>query len=167
MEIIDLYDENKVLTGEKIVRGEPIPSGKYKLSIHIWIMNDDDKVYIQKRASGRRIFPNKWENPGGGAISGQNSEETFIREFKEELGIIPNIKNSRLIFTLKREKDFVDIWLVKQNFEISFLKLQKAEVAEAKWVSFDELNQMIENDEFCPTIMQSLIPFINYLKERK
>lgn len=166
MELIDLYDENKVLTGEKIVRGEPIPLGKYKLSIHIWIMNDEGKIYIQKRASERKIFPNKWENPGGGVISGQNSEETFIREFEEELGILPNIKNSKLILTFKREKDFVDMWFVKQNFEISSLKLQKEEVSEAKWVTFDELNQMIENDEFCPTILQSLTPFINYLKEK-
>lgn len=35
MEVIDLYDENKKLTGEKLVRGEPMPEGRFKLSIHI------------------------------------------------------------------------------------------------------------------------------------
>lgn len=165
MELIDLYDENKKLTGEKVVRGEPMPIGRYKLSIHIWIMNDEGKVYIQKRASSRKLFPDKWENPGGGAISGQNSKETFVREFEEEMGISPDINNSKLILTIKREKDFADMWFVKQNFNISDLKLQEEEVSDAKWASFDEIDQMIKNDEFCPTIEQSLIPFKKYLSE--
>lgn len=167
MESIDLYDDNKILTGEKIVRGEPMPLGRYKLSIHIWIMNDEGKIYIQKRANSRKIFPNKWENPGGGAISGEDSEKTFVREFEEELGISPDINNSKMILTIKREKDFVDMWFVKQNFDISTLKLQEEEVADAKWVSFSELEDMIKNNEFCPTIEQSLNPFIKYLKESK
>lgn len=164
MELIDLYDENKQLTGEKIVRGEPMPNGKYKLSIHMWIMNSDGKIYIQKRANNRKIFPNKWENPGGGAVSGQNSEQTFIREFEEELGISPDLTNSKLILTVKREKDFVDMWFVKQNFKISDLKLQTEEVSQAKWVTFDEIDEMIKNGEFCPTIEQSLIPFRKWLE---
>lgn len=164
MELIDLYDENKQLTGEKVVRGEPMPNGKYKLSIHMWIMNSDGKIYIQKRASNRKIFPNKWENPGGGAVSGQDSEQTFIREFEEELGISPDLTNSKLILTIKREKDFVDMWFVKQNFKISDLKLQTEEVLQAKWVTFDEIDEMIKNGEFCPTIEQSLIPFRKWLE---
>lgn len=167
MEFIDLYDEDKVLTGEKIVRGEPMPNGRYRLSIHIWIMNDKGEIYIQKRASERKLFPNMWENPGGGAVSGQTSQETFMREFEEELGIAPDMNNSKLILTIKREKDFVDMWFVKQNFSISSLSLQKEEVSEAKWVTFDEIDNMISRGEFCPTIKQSLNPFIGYLRESK
>lgn len=164
MELIDLYDENKNLTGEKIVRGEPIPNGKYKLSIHMWIMNDKGEIYIQKRACTKKLFPNKWENPGGGAVSGQNSEETFVREFEEELGISPDLRNSQLILTIKREKDFVDMWFVKQNFNISDLKLQVEEVADAKWATFEEIDEMIKNGEFCQTIGQSLNPFRKWLE---
>ncbi len=167
MEYIDLYDENKMLTGEKIVRGDPIPPGKYKLSIHIWIMNDKGEIYIQKRASSRKLFPDKWENPGGGAVSGQDSKQTYVREFEEELGITPNMGHSKLILTIKREKDFVDMWFVKQNFDISSLNLQKEEVSSAKWVTFEELNDMLKNNEFCPTFNQSLDPFLDYLQKQK
>lgn len=128
-------------------------------------MNSEGKVYVQKRAEGRRLFPNKWENPGGGALAGQNSKETFEREFKEEMGISPNLDNSQMILTIKREKDFVDMWFVKQDFDISDLTLQDEEVSSAKWVSFKELDEMIKNGEFCPTIEQSLIPFKNWLKK--
>lgn len=165
MELIDLYNENKILTGERIARGEPIPVGRYKLSIHIWIMNDLNEIYIQKRTNTRKLFPNKWENPGGGAIAGQSSKETFIREFEEELGIKPDINNSKLILSFKREKDFVDMWFVKQNFDISSLNLQKKEVSEAKWVTLKELKEMLNENEFCPTFEQSLNPFLNYLNK--
>ncbi len=164
MELIDLYDENKVLTGEKIVRGEPMPSGRYKLSIHMWIMNSKGEIYIQKRACTRKLFPNKWENPGGGAVAGQSSKQSFVREFEEELGIAPDLSNSKLILTIKREKDFVDMWFVRQDFEVSDLKLQTEEVAEAKWVTFEDIDKMIKNNEFCPTIEQSLTPFKNWVK---
>ena len=43
------------------------------------------------------------------------------------------------------------MWFVKQNFDIASLKLQKEEVSEAKWVTLDELNEMLRNNEFCPT----------------
>ena len=55
------------------------------------------------------------------------------------------------------------MWFVKQNFDITSLKLQKEEVSEAKWVTLDELNEMLRNNEFCPTFHQSLNPFLNYL----
>lgn len=162
MEVIDLYDENKILTGEKISRGDDIPNGKYKLSIHIWIVNSDGKVYIQKRSSNRKLFPNLWENPGGGALTGESSFQTFQREFKEELGIEPNLDKARLITTLKRKKDFVDMWLVVQDFEISNLKLQVEEVSEAKWATLKEIEEMKKNNEFCPTFDESFQPFLKF-----
>ncbi len=161
MEKIDLYDENRVFTGESIVRGEPIEKGKYKLSVHIWVTNKEGNVYIQQRAGSRRLFPNKWENPGGGVISGQDSETTLKREFEEELGIEMN-NDYNLIKSIRREKDFVDIYHVRQDFAISDLKLQEEEVNDAKWATIEEIKQMIQNGDFCPTIMDSLNPFLEY-----
>ena len=165
MEIVDLYDDNKNLTGEKIVRDEEIPECKYKLSVHIWIINSENKIYIQKRSYNRKIFPCLWENPGGGALSGENSEQTLQREFQEELGISPDLNNSKLITTLKRKKDFVDIWLLVQDFKISDLHLQKEEVSEAKWVTLEEIKNMINNNKFCPTFNESFKPFLDYYKK--
>ena len=49
MEIRDLYDENKRITGETIVKGETIPKGKYYITVVIWIQNEDGEFLIQKR----------------------------------------------------------------------------------------------------------------------
>lgn len=162
--MIDLYDENRKFLGETIVRGTPIEPGKYKLSVHMWITNNLGEVYIQKRAGERRLFPNMWENPGGGVISGQDTEETLKREFEEELGI--ELTGSyTLIKSLKRTKDFVDIFHVVQEFDVSELNLQEEEVSDAKWATIDEVREMIEDGQFCPTIMDSLVPFLDYIEK--
>lgn len=166
MELIDLYDENRKPIGKTIKRGEPISEGEYKLSVHMWIMNGEGKIYIQKRAGVRKLFPNKWENPGGGVVAGDDSIKTLKKEFEEELGIELTGK-SKLIKSIKRQKDFVDIYHVIQDFQIDDLNLQKEEVECAKWATLDEIMKMIENGDFCPTIMESLNPFIDYLKSNK
>ena len=55
------------------------------------------------------------------------------------------------------------MWFVKQDFDIAKLKLQKEEVCAAKWATFEEIKEMIEKGEFCPTINQSLEPFLQYI----
>lgn len=162
-EIIDLYNEYRELTGETIERGTQIPAGRYKLSVHMWVVNTSGEIYIQRRASSRKIFPNYWENPGGGVVSGQGSQETLKKEFEEELGIVFEGKY-KLIKTIRREKDFVDIYWVNQDFEICDLHLQDEEVSSARWVSFDALENMINGGEFCPTILDSFLPFVDYVK---
>ncbi len=163
MEVIDLYDENRVFTGESITRGESIPEGKYKLSVHMWITNNKGEIYIQKRAGVRRLFPNLWENPGGGVVSGQDSLQTLYKEFEEELG--SKLTGEYTLFkTLKREKDFVDIYHIRQELDIPSLNLQADEVAEAKWASLAEINEMIDRGDFCPTIRDSFDIFEEYYK---
>lgn len=167
METIDLYDKNKQKTGELLKRGDEMPKGRFALSVHIWIMNTKGEIYVQRRSKQRELYPNLWENPGGGAVIGEASEDAFKREFLEELGIFPDTSNAFVIETVKREKDFVDIWVLKQDFEIEELNLQRKEVYQAKWVSLEKLKTMLEKQLFVPTIEESLIPFLKYLKKSK
>lgn len=165
METIDLYDENKQKTGETLKRGDEMPVGRFALSVHIWIMNSKGEIFVQRRAKQRELYPNLWENPGGASVVGELSEDTFKREFLEELGIFPDTGNAFVIDTIKREKDFVDIWFLKQDFDIQELKLQRKEVYQAKWVSLDKLKVMLEKQLFVPTINERLVPFLKYLSK--
>lgn len=167
METIDLYDKNKQLTGETIKRGEEMPKGRFALSVHVWIMNSKGEIYIQRRAKQKEPYPNLWENPGGGAVIGESSEDAFKREFLEELGIFPDTANAQIIDTIKREKDFVDIWILKQDFDIQDLSLQRKEVYQAKWINLEKLKTMLEKGLFVPTINESLVPLLKYLKDNK
>lgn len=45
-----------------------------------------------------------------------------------------------LILSLKREHDFVDDWLIKQNVDINDVFIQEEEVSEVKYETIKELS---------------------------
>lgn len=60
-----------------------------------------------------------WDCAAAGfAILGDNSKDAAIHETKEELGIDLDIDKAELLFTIKFECGFDDIWFVKQNVEL-------------------------------------------------
>lgn len=90
-----------------------------------------------------------WDcSAAGAAILGDTSKEAAIRETKEELGIDLNINKVDILFTVRFSRGFDDIWLVRQNVDINDLKLQYEEVADAKWVNYKEIKEMVQSGEF-------------------
>ena len=159
MELVDLLNDRKELIGETCERNA-VPEGKYRLSIHIWIVNDKNEILIQQRSASRKMFPNMWTNTGGACIAGETSIETVKRELKEELNVIPNIDNLELIASYKRKKDYVDVWLLKQNININDLKFNDNEVQAAKWVSIEEWKKLLIEEQ---AIKSSTNYFLNYI----
>lgn len=153
MEILDLYDNKKNKLEKTLVRehGEPL-NDEYKLSIHLWIINDEEKFLIQKRSANRKSNPNKWAFIGGAVDSGEKSYQGAIREAKEEMGITLIPENVEFLLGFKREHDFVDVFLAKDNTDISNVKIQEDEVSESRWVTIQELDKIINNGEFVPAI---------------
>ena len=137
-----------------------MPEGKYRLSIHIWIVNDKNEILIQQRSASRKMFPNMWTNTGGACIAGETSIETVFRELKEELNVIPNIDNLELIASYKRKKDYVDVWLLRQNININDLKFNDNEVQAAKWVSIEEWKKLLIEEQ---AVKSSTNYFLNYI----
>ena len=159
MELVDLLNNRKELTGETCERNA-VPEGKYRLSIHIWIVNDKNEILIQQRSASRKMFPNMWTNTGGACIAGETSIETVFRELKEELNVIPNIDNLELIASYKRKKDYVDVWLLRQNINIKDLKFNDNEVQAAKWATIEEWKKLLIEEQ---AVKSSTNYFLNYI----
>lgn len=162
MELVDLLNNRKELTGETCERNA-VPEGKYRLSIHIWIVNDKNEILIQQRSASRKMFPNMWTNTGGACIAGETSIETVFRELKEELNVIPNIDNLELIASYKRKKDYVDVWLLKQNININDLKFNDNEVQAAKWATIEEWGKLLIEEQ---AVKSSTDYFLNYINNK-
>lgn len=60
------------------------------------------------------------------------------------------------IGTFKRPKDFVDVWLVHSDANLNDLKLQQDEVQSVKWVSRNEIKDMLNQGIFIPSILPGL-----------
>lgn len=50
------------------------------------IVDDDGRIFIQRRSPDRRLFPNTWDIVGGHVESGETLEEALYREVQEETG---------------------------------------------------------------------------------
>lgn len=151
MEIWDVYDENRVLTGKKVVRGIPMAQDEYHLVVHVWIMNSKKELLISKRTPNK-TFPNMWECSGGSAVEGDSSMDAALREVEEEIGVVLDPERGRCLYTDKRQHhsfpDFRDVWLFEAEVELSELKFQEDEVSDAKWATMSEVRNMISDGTF-------------------
>jgi 8-oxo-dGTP diphosphatase len=151
MEIWDILDSNRNLTGKTVVRGNPLKADEYHLVVNVWIRNCNDEYLISKRAQNIP-FPNLWATTGGSAVSGDDSLTTALKETYEEIGILLDPIKGRIIHQSKRNKkdhsDFLDVWLFNQDFNIKSTKLQIEEVSDVKWANKIEIYDLLKNDEF-------------------
>lgn len=152
MEMVDLYNAQKENLHKKWERKSTIepPTGEYKLDVHVWFLNSKDELLIQKRGDNLKRHPGKWNFTGGAVDSDETSLEGAIRETKEELGI--DVDNLEYLLSFKREHDFVDVWLAKTDINLDELTLSEREVSEVKWVSLEELEELMNSKQFVPSL---------------
>ena len=146
MELVDVLNDKREKI-RKICDRNGLNNGEYRLSVHIWIMNKNNEILLQKRNTNLKMYPGMWGNTGGAVKHGESSFKAINREVKEELGL--EVKKEKTIFiaSFKRSKDFVDVWLLKDDIKIEDIKLQKDEVCDVKFVNIDLFNKMYNNGD--------------------
>lgn len=150
MELWEILDENGKTTGEVMKKYDKsvFEKGFYHLGADVWIINNDNKILIQKRSHKKRLEPNVWAMTGGSVIKGESSLETLKREVKEELGIELKIDSAIKIKHYKTGNVWLDEYLVKQDIDLSKIVMQKEEVSDVKFVSFDEIEKLYQDNRF-------------------
>ncbi len=150
VEYWDILDKNGNFTGQRMKR-EPFNRfrhGQYHLVVHIWMKNSQGEYLIQKRSEDRMPMPGEWAATGGSVRSGEESRQAAVRELHEELGIKVLESEIQHIHRFTRKNSFVDLWYVGLDATIESLVLQKEEVQDAKWVTAQQLKEMIQSGEF-------------------
>ena len=152
-EYFDVLDENGNKTGKTKARELVHRDGDWHRSVHVWIVNSENRVLLQKRSPIKDSHPNMWDISSAGHLgAGDDSVAAAIREIREELGL--TVKPTDLLFlaTVKTEgrynadfinREFSDVYIALISPPASAFALQKEEVSEIKWVSCDELRAMI------------------------
>ncbi len=148
-ELWDVYDENRNLTGRTHRRGDPLPAGEYHLIVHVWLRNEAGLYLLTKRAPNKG-FPNMWECTGGSALAGDDSLAAAIREVREETGLTVRPESGKCVLSSKRDNNFCDVWLFKQNFNLNEVVLQPGETCDVKYASVDEILKMWDDGTLMP-----------------
>ncbi len=148
MEVWDILDSNGKDTGKTMIKGEPIPNGFYHLGADIWIINSENKIFIQKRSPKKRLSPNVWAMTGGSVIKGENSRETIERETMEELGIKLNTNDAQLLKKFKTGTVWIDTYFIKQDIDLQKIKMHEEKVCDVKWANYKEVEQIFKEGNF-------------------
>lgn len=167
METWDLYDKDRIKTGETMVRGSQFKENTYHLVVHVCIFNLEGKMLIQQRQPFKDGWPNMWDiTVGGSAVSGDTSQLAAEREVYEEIGYKLSLDGIRPSLTINFDKGFDDIYLIQKDIDISKLKLQYEEVQSVKWTSKEEILSMIDEEIFIP-YHKSLIDLLFFMRNSK
>ena len=159
MEIWDLYDKNRNLTGRTHIRGDVIPEGCYHLVVHVWIRNSKGEYLISQRSANRPTFPLMWETTGGSVIAGEDSLTGAIREAKEEVGVTLTGDTAQLCFSKVRNiidgkpfRDILDVWRFTYDGPLNLDNATTDEVAQMRWMSVSDIKHLLDSGALVHTL---------------
>lgn len=154
MEIWDLYNEKRELSGLSHIRGEEIPQGFYHLVVHVWIRNANGEYLISQRSTNCLTFPLMWECVGGSVVKGEDSLTGALREVKEEVGIDLTPDTGCLLYSEVREHfhDIKDVWHFEYDGEVSLERATTNEVAQVKWMTKEQIKDLFDSGKMVDTL---------------
>ena len=156
-EYFDILDDMGNKTGKTKSRNEVHRDGDWHKAVHIWILNDEGEVLLQRRCATKDSNPNMLDISCAGHLSaGDDSLNGAIRELKEELNLDVNPKELQFIKTIKRSSkytstfinnEFDDLYILRTKKNIDDMKFQKEEISEIFFVTYKKFREMVKNKQ--------------------
>jgi len=156
-EFLDVLNQYGNKTGKSKPLTQVHRDGLWHKSSHIWIYNSKEEILFQKRAE-TTFFPGLLDISIGGHItSGKNQKETAIREVEEEIGLKIKNKDLKKVGIKKMSlilpnlnffnNEFVTIYLLKFEGNISSFRFQEQEVKSVKFIPIEKLESNLKNSK--------------------
>lgn len=146
MELLDVFDNNGKKTGRVVVRGDKsvVLSDNEHIAVGvIFIENSEGKFLMQKTSIEKG---GEYSSTGGHIVSGEEPIVSIKREVLEELGIDVSDDNIIDLGYMLYDKPLRFLFYLKKDIDISSVVVQKEEVEFVKYMSVDEINELIDNN---------------------
>ena len=151
----DLYDNNIKKTGEVMLRGDPVPEGKYHIVCEIAVIDSMGRILLTKRHPDKP-YPLYWECSGGSAVSGEAPADSAVRELFEETGIKAEKEELTDPGIIYGNHAIYFNYLLRRDIELSSLVLQPEEVVDAKLADKAEYERMVRENSVVPLVAERL-----------
>lgn len=149
MELVDLYDENRIPLGKTGERMDPRKPGEYRMVVHVCVFDSAGRFLIQQRSRKKYSLPGRWDvSAAGGVDAGETSRQGAEREFREELGFPLDLSGVRPSITVNFDGGFDDFYIVQRDIPIESLTLQAEEVSAVRWATLEEVLAMTDSGDF-------------------
>ena len=125
------------------------------------IVDDDGRIFVQRRSPERRLFPNCWDIVGGHVEPGETLDEALAREVAEETGWTVSVvlgQTGEYRYTgddgLERlETDF----LVRVDGDLSRPRLEAGKHTEYRWLTAADLPLLDENRKVDDGLIRTVV----------
>ena len=165
MELNDIYDKDRNLTGRLHQRGTPWGPGEYGLVVCVWVYDGNGHILLTRRAKGKS-FAGTWENSGGAAKAGETSLQAVTRELFEETGIRAEEAEFELLDSDIDRNTIYDFYALKRSVHLKDIVLLPGETDGVQWASFGKIRWMIKTGRICKIIGHQFYRQQNMLKLR-
>ena len=147
MEYLQVFDKDRNMLNEKVLRSEKLnlPKNKYFMVIVIFIENSENKFLLQRTSIQKQHCI---ATTGGHVTYGDDGLTTVIKETQEELGLTLDKSEPIYVGYLRDDEGIAEVYYLKKDIDINKLSLQESEVESVDWYSIEEINKLIEDNEF-------------------
>ncbi|MEH0842955.1 NUDIX domain-containing protein [Micromonospora sp. CPCC 205711] len=113
------------------------------------IVDDDGRLFVQRRSPERRLFPNTWDIVGGHLEPGEDAEDALRREVAEETGWTVSHVLARFPAFRWTGDDGLDRietdFLVRVDGDLSRPRLEAGKHTEFRWLTERDVALLDEN----------------------
>ncbi len=133
-EIFDVVNEQDEVVDTK-PRSEVHRMGLLHRAVHALVYNSKGEVFLQKRSMIKDSHPGRWDSSASGHVdTGENYDQTVIREIAEELGLkIESVPEKLFKIDARAETDQEFVWVYRLQHEGPFT-LHPEEIESGEWM---------------------------------
>ncbi|MBQ7336988.1 MAG: NUDIX domain-containing protein [Clostridia bacterium] len=147
MELWDAYDSGERRTGQTLVRGEPIPQGRYHMVCEALVRHTDGEYLLMHRVLTKAAYPGYFEaTAGGSALCGEDALTCMRRELMEETGIVGVTLTLVAKSHDEQERAIFYSYLALTDVDKAAITLQQGETDGYRWLSEADFIAHIHSD---------------------
>ena len=143
-DIFDVVNERDEVIG-RAPRSEVHARGLLHRAVHVLVFNSRGEIFLQKRSMKKDRQPGVWDSSCSGHVdSGEDYDQTAVRELREEIGLRLAAPPQRLFkVDACEETDAEFVWVYRCESEGPF-QLHPDEIEVGDWFAPERVTQWIE-----------------------
>ncbi|MEE1794842.1 NUDIX domain-containing protein [Streptomyces sp. BE308] len=121
-----------------------------RLVVGALIRDPDDRIFVQRRSAGRRLFPHCWDVVGGAVEEGESLLDALRREIAEETGwrlrrVLARVSHKE--WTADGMRHIESDYVVEVDGDLSSPELERDKHTEFAWIAAEEASLLDENTQ--------------------